>query len=68
MLVAVKDDHAIDSQIPCGPDSSSSGSTDGWVFLGIPVPALSVLALGMPMLGMLWTRRRALGRSRTHLF
>jgi hypothetical protein len=44
-LVDVKDNHAVGNDILYGPDSSSLGNTDGWVFLGIPVPALSTLAM-----------------------
>jgi hypothetical protein len=44
-FVDVKDNQAVGNQIYYGPDSSSLGNTPGWVFLGIPVPALGPWAL-----------------------
>jgi hypothetical protein len=44
-LVDVKDRHAPGNPIEYGPDSSSLGNTDGWVFVDIPVPTLGPAAL-----------------------
>jgi hypothetical protein len=46
-LVEVKDIHAIGNEIEYGPDSSSLGNTDGWVFVGIPVPTLGPVAFAL---------------------
>ena len=68
-FVEVKDNHAVGNEIYYGSDSSSLGNTDGWVLLGIPVPALGasglVLLAGLLMAAsaVALQRRGAAGRA-----
>jgi hypothetical protein len=61
--VDVKDNQVIANPIFYGPDSIARENTDGWIFLGIPVPALGALGrallVALLLLGAAVVQRRS---------